>query len=228
MASRRSARLLASGLVSKENISTSTAINGSHKVATIPTGKKRKVPPVAKDDHGESDDKQIINTPKKARQKPPPETPTPAAASIMAVPYNSESNPLSGIPPLPKNRLADPLSTNAPLVSPATSRVVASTRAESASPSKLGPSKFKTTTRSILDEACTHLVKTEPKLKVVIEKHPCHVFSAEGLAEEIDPFNSLASGIMGQQVCSCIRSPHEISYCFAGHGPTLDHMSSYC
>lgn len=34
----------------------------------------------------------------------------------------------------------------------------------------------------------------------VIEKHTCHIFSPAGLAEEIDPFRSLASGIMAQQV----------------------------
>ena len=37
-------------------------------------------------------------------------------------------------------------------------------------------------------------------MKPVVEKHPCHVFSAKGLAEAIDPFRSLTSGIMGQQV----------------------------
>ncbi len=37
-------------------------------------------------------------------------------------------------------------------------------------------------------------------MKAVIEKHPCHIFSAKGLAETVDPFRSLASGIMGQQV----------------------------
>jgi DNA-3-methyladenine glycosylase II len=37
-------------------------------------------------------------------------------------------------------------------------------------------------------------------MKPLIEKHTCHVFSAKGLAETIDPFRSLSSGIMGQQV----------------------------
>ncbi|KFY50817.1 hypothetical protein V496_09146, partial [Pseudogymnoascus sp. VKM F-4515 (FW-2607)] len=40
----------------------------------------------------------------------------------------------------------------------------------------------------------------EPKLKVVVERHPCKVFSAEGLAEVVDPFVTLTSGIIGQQV----------------------------
>lgn len=37
-------------------------------------------------------------------------------------------------------------------------------------------------------------------MKALIDAHPCHIFSAKGLAEQIDPFRSLSSGIMGQQV----------------------------
>jgi DNA-3-methyladenine glycosylase II len=67
---------------------------------------------------------------------------------------------------------------------------------------QVSPSKkpSATTTKNLLDEAVAHLIKTEPKLKPVIEKHPCRVFSAEGLTDEIDPFNSLVSGIISQQV----------------------------
>lgn len=56
-----------------------------------------------------------------------------------------------------------------------------------------------TTTENLLEKACAHLVSVDPRFKVVIEKFPCKVFSPEGLAEEIDPFRSLASGIMAQQ-----------------------------
>jgi DNA-3-methyladenine glycosylase II len=61
-------------------------------------------------------------------------------------------------------------------------------------------SKIKITTGNILDEALAHLIKVEPKLKPVIDQHPCNVFSPDGLAEEIDPFKSLVSGIISQQV----------------------------
>lgn len=37
-------------------------------------------------------------------------------------------------------------------------------------------------------------------MRPLIEAHPCRVFSAEGLAEQIDPFESLCSGIISQQV----------------------------
>lgn len=56
------------------------------------------------------------------------------------------------------------------------------------------------TTGNILQQALDHLVKVEPKLRVVVEKHHCRVFSKEGLAEVVDPFVSLVSGIIGQQV----------------------------
>lgn len=37
-------------------------------------------------------------------------------------------------------------------------------------------------------------------MKPLIEAHHCHIFSPEGLAEKIDPFESLCSGIISQQV----------------------------
>lgn len=61
-------------------------------------------------------------------------------------------------------------------------------------------SNIKITTGNILDEALAHIVKVEPRLRPVVEKHHCHVFSLEGLSEEIDPFRSLVSGIISQQV----------------------------
>ena len=57
-----------------------------------------------------------------------------------------------------------------------------------------------TTTETLLEEACAHLIKIDPKLRPVIEKHHCKLFSPEGLQEEIDPFRSLVSGIMAQLV----------------------------
>lgn len=37
-------------------------------------------------------------------------------------------------------------------------------------------------------------------MRPLVEKHHCTMFSPEGLAEKIDPFESLASGIISQQV----------------------------
>jgi len=40
----------------------------------------------------------------------------------------------------------------------------------------------------------------DPKLRGLVEKHTCRIFSPEGLREVVEPFTALASGIMGQQV----------------------------
>ena len=75
-----------------------------------------------------------------------------------------------------------------------------------ASPSKTGKPRPTTTTGQLLEEACAHLIAAEPKLKPVIDKHRCQIFAPEGLAEEVDPFRSLASGIMAQQVSGAAAS----------------------
>lgn len=110
------------------------------------------------------------------------------------------------------DRLADPFGTNAAVISPLTSRLFVAKATVDASPVKafagrlgegtgLGPEGVRLTTGNILQQALDHLVKVEPKLKVVVEKHHCKVFSREGLAEVVDPFVNLTSGIIGQQVC---------------------------
>ena len=72
---------------------------------------------------------------------------------------------------------------------------------EAESPSKEnGASGSNVTTQNLLDTACAHLIRQDPKLKAVIDKHHCHIFSPDGLCEEVDPFRSLVSGIMAQQV----------------------------
>ena len=57
-----------------------------------------------------------------------------------------------------------------------------------------------TTTATILEEACAHLIKVDPRMKPLIDKHHCRVFSPEGLAEQVDPFEALCSSIISQQV----------------------------
>jgi DNA-3-methyladenine glycosylase II len=118
----------------------------------------------------------------------------------MAMPYSSGDIDDSAPPPRVE-RLAVPNGTNATLVTPETHRIIAAKPLDEASPSKVSNSK--TTTGNILDKALAHLVKVDPRMKPLIEKHTCHVFSPEGLAEEIDPFRSLVSGIISQQVRPC-------------------------
>ncbi|KJR81080.1 DNA-3-methyladenine glucosyllase II [Sporothrix schenckii 1099-18] len=95
------------------------------------------------------------------------------------------------------NRLANPDITNAPLISPETSRIVSALPLDSLNTAS---AKQKTTTKNILEEACAHLISVDPRIKPVIDAHYCKVFSPESLAEKVDPFESLASGIISQQV----------------------------
>lgn len=67
------------------------------------------------------------------------------------------------------------------------------------------------TTANLLEKACAHLIAVDPKLRTVIEQNPCKVFSPEGLAEKIDPFRSLVSGICGQQVSGAAAKSEAIS-----------------
>ena len=103
--------------------------------------------------------------------------------------------------PSRRRRKVEPHSTNAPLQTPGGSRITTY-------PSQVFEAGFQTpsqqtdtlTTDNVLEKACAHLISIDPRLKTVIDQHHCRMFSPEGLAEEVDPFNALASGIMGQQV----------------------------
>ncbi|OJD14316.1 hypothetical protein AJ78_05336 [Emergomyces pasteurianus Ep9510] len=147
-----------------------------------------------------------------------------AAATAASAPANDDSpsttnsNPTFKTPDIPPpstpkrkrpnnktgpalNRPIDPHLTTATLLTPRGSHLTAyPENPEDASPSKTGLPRPTTTTGTLLEEAVAHLINVAPHLRPVIEKHPCPLFSPGGLAEEIDPFNSLVSGIIGQQV----------------------------
>jgi DNA-3-methyladenine glycosylase II len=57
------------------------------------------------------------------------------------------------------------------------------------------------TAETVLSDAEAFLVRVDPKLKTLVEKHRCDVFTPEGLSEVVEPFEKLTSGIIGQQVC---------------------------
>ena len=101
-------------------------------------------------------------------------------------------------------RPAEPQQTNAVLETPRGSRVVRYPKeALDKSPSKTTPKDMPvptSDTNRLLTDGIAHLIKVEPRLKPIIDAHHCHVFSPEGLAEPVDPFRSLSSSILGQQV----------------------------
>lgn len=102
---------------------------------------------------------------------------------------------------LPAQRPAEPHRTNATLKTPGGTRLVPySKEVVESSPSKAGLPRPTTTTSQLLGQACAHLISVDVRMKPLIEKYHCRMFSAEGLAEETDPWESLCSGIMSQQV----------------------------
>ena len=135
-------------------------------------------------------------------EKPPPFTPTPSAIGLMTSnsvlrPKYSSGDIDDATPP--PERPVEPHHANATLITPGGTQVERSySNFEDTSPSKPEPSSM--TTGSLLETACAHLITVDPELKPLIEKHHCRVFSPQGLGEEIDPFRSLSSGIMAQQV----------------------------
>jgi DNA-3-methyladenine glycosylase II len=202
MATRRSARLSAVGdakLPLEAMLPPPVPASGSRKRKTAPD------PGVGLEILGNDLSKaDTPSTPNKRRTKsksaaPPPATPTPSNAKLMGEPATSGSSFQTPKPkPAAVKRLADPKASNAILLSPETSLVVTSESLSDVSPSKAPAAQ--TTTENILQLACDHLIKVDERMKPLIDKHYCRVFSPEGLAEKIDPFESLCSGIISQQV----------------------------
>lgn len=141
-------------------------------------------------------------TPKKKKiAAPPPLTPTPSAVGIISEPHRGGGGGSDKPKPAAVSRLADPRGTNATLLSPETSRLINPRDEEPVSPSKgRGKSSTTTTRETLLKEACDYLIKVDERMRPLVERYHCHAFSPEGLAERIDPFESITSGIISQQV----------------------------
>ena len=131
--------------------------------------------------------------------KVPPLTPTPSFINVLRAPY-STGDIDDATPPPPHNRPADPHLTNATLVTPGGTQATAFPPTTQLFEPESGPSKQPTTTSTLLDKAQAHLISVDPRFEAVVAQHRCAIFSPEGLAEKIDPFRSLTSGICGQQV----------------------------
>lgn len=102
-------------------------------------------------------------------------------------------------PPPPDRRLVNSNATNAP-IEPTTNSLqtantgpVVATTIDTNDPSIATASEY-------LKKAIEHITKVDPSLKPICTKHFCHVFSDAGLQEVVDPFRSLVSGIISQQV----------------------------
>jgi len=155
-------------------------------------------------------------TPARAKRAKPtkaqPLTPTPSLVNVLRgvpSPYSTGDIDDATPPPAFFNRPADPHITNATLVTPGGTQANAypSDLADTdISPTKKQPNGHAastpatTTTGTLLSKAQAHLVTTDARFGPLVAKHHCAIFSPSGLAEKIDPFRSLTSGICGQQV----------------------------
>ncbi|EMD62700.1 hypothetical protein COCSADRAFT_93648 [Bipolaris sorokiniana ND90Pr] len=166
----------------------------------------------------------VTPLPKKRKTKPTgespiklvPFTPTPAAVTLLSKGRTDLDHPLDDLSNL-QPRPAEPHITNAPLATPNGSHTVQAygsspVKPEDATPARKRKAKelvppdvgaipsASTNIDRLLKDAEAHLVSVDPKLKTLIEKHHCKIFSPEGLREVVDPFTALSSGIIGQQV----------------------------
>jgi len=53
---------------------------------------------------------------------------------------------------------------------------------------------------TFLKKASEHLISVDSRFKTILEKNECHVYSPKGLAEGVDPYKALVSGILSQQI----------------------------
>jgi DNA-3-methyladenine glycosylase II len=221
---RRSSRLSSNGAaegLKKTGTTTTTKsagskkVQGPQKINDPAAGKGHKsMPPPAKAEKpagkrkAATSDASPVTPQKKARGlktkktlasvEPPPLTPTPTP-SVIGVIAHTATSPIKT--PQKPRRVA-PHATNAPLQTPGGTRVIKTYPSDLAEPlsSQTGPSNT-LTTENFLQTACDHLVSVDPKLQQVIDKFHCKAFSPEGLQEQVDPFVSLVSSIISQQVC---------------------------
>ncbi|CAK38578.1 DNA glycosylase [Aspergillus niger ATCC 13496] len=231
MTLRRSARLTAAS-VSKNNSTTTTTVphlqpktqtkraasrttNGVSKTrkpaAAAARGKKAQLnailqldqaPPLTDSPTSSSSSSSSSSRSNNSRQSP--NTTTTATTNNIwdPIPTPTVHTSSSRTTPPPLDRPVEPHHTNATLLTPHGSSLVAyppGTDAD-ASPSKTGRPRPTATTGTLLEKAAAHLIATDPRLESLIREQPCPLFTPEGLAEEIDPFRSLVSSIIGQQV----------------------------
>ncbi|KAI3326031.1 DNA glycosylase [Xylariaceae sp. AK1471] len=219
MSTRRSARLSAASELKASSAPSTTMAPPPPPPAPAQRGRKRKAETdMAPNGVSKKATVKAPTTPNKRRAQktstPPAATPTPSNAKLIGEPAVPGDTSLQ-TPPSKRpraaavDRLADPNTTLATLLSPETSRVVTSKKAKarsrSVSPAKKplqgGAPDHKTpVTANILEEANRHLIAVDPRMRPLVEQNHCRIFSPEGLAEQIDPFEALCSGIISQQV----------------------------
>ncbi|KAF2155663.1 DNA glycosylase [Myriangium duriaei CBS 260.36] len=204
---RRSARVQASTVTNTVSNTAKVTVPRKRSRATANTNGSKQTA-----DSQDADGFKIPATPSPVKRRrpaadtaPPPVTPTPSAIGVMFTPGPRVSYSVGDIddptPPVPLDRPAAPELSNAPLhTTNGETHVLSANRARGILPNPT------LSTATLLEDAKAHLIAVDPSLKPLIDAHHCRVFDPSGLAEEIDPFRSLASGIMAQQVSGAAAS----------------------
>lgn len=213
MASRRSARISNIGLrlTTPTPTPTTTTKGGGSKSTNLTSTSRKRKPNL--DDAPEKQQQQQKKQKKQTTVKADlslansaadssPRTPPRKKQDATSIRDNSALilTPSTSLLPPRLDRPVEPHRTNATLLTPRDSSLVAYPSVEDVSPSKTGLPRPIATTGNLLEKAVAHLLGVDARLKAVVEKHHCRLFSPEGLAEKVDPFASLASSIIGQQV----------------------------
>ena len=149
--------------------------------------------------------------PPRKRQKingsSPPASTLPADSLTTTATTSNDAGTTNGHTSLPdsSSRPAEPHLTNAPIKSPDSDKVVT---AYSTWSNDIAGATPPSTTNTLLDTALAHLKLHDftGRLTPYLSKFHCKVFDAEGLAQPINPFRSLASGIIAQQVSGAAAS----------------------
>jgi DNA-3-methyladenine glycosylase II len=145
-----------------------------------------------------------IDSPPDETDHPPSKKARLAAPANSTVPIVTEvvRNDDTNLATSNHNRIAQPHMTNAPLQTLDGSYLVATSSKDVTNlppTHSIIPPPF-STAENLLKQACDHLISVDKRLKPLIERYPCPLFSPQGLAEKIDPFESLCSGIISQQI----------------------------
>ncbi|KAG6016147.1 hypothetical protein E4U43_004148 [Claviceps pusilla] len=226
-ATRRSSRLSTRAALRLSSTATISSSKGVPK--GIQSNRKRRPSTTgapSPSSHDTAEQQQQTTTPKKRRTQQITADGDPALSTMTFTPIKTENvmSPLPARGTKPRDarvaRLADPMATNAALLSPESSGVVASkkVKVEPVSPDHTPTARRRRggeeegggggggggggtlTTENLLDKACAHLISVDERMRPLVERNYCKMFSPEGLAEKIDPFKSLASGIISQQL----------------------------
>lgn len=134
----------------------------------------------------------------------------PASPKLEALPTTAQIANDDSTPESLKlsERIADPKSTNAPLIEPqlngssdAEAGVAIDTLASTSQNSKSSNNDNNAESpTSLLPAAQAHLISLDARFSKIIENNPCPVFTNAALSEPVDPFRSLVSSIISQQV----------------------------